>query len=172
MADKQLDIGKGEQGGVGRGAGVLAGAHEKEKSDGEHVGNGNVVGSANNGHGIGGMDDNGDRDGLDLVRWQISVGVATTELALEAEVNGAGGGEARVTGPQSGKALAHHAECVLHCARANWLAAGGEVAIPVALGEELEEEHRVRDIGEGLIGAEGLAESTPVETCLIVGSGA
>ena len=80
---KQLDIGKGERGGVGRGVGVLTGAHEKEKSDGEHVGNGNVVSSADNG---GGVDDNGDRDGLDAVRRRIRAGVAM-ELALEAEVN-------------------------------------------------------------------------------------
>jgi hypothetical protein len=130
-----------------------------------------MVGSADNGRGVGGVDDNGDRDGLDSVRRRIRAGVAT-ELALEAEVNGAGGGEARVTGPQSGKALAHCAEGVLHCARANWSAAGGEAAIPVALGEELEDEHRVRDVGEGLIGAEGLAESAPAEPREVVGAGA
>jgi hypothetical protein len=46
------------------------------------------------------------------------------------------------------------------------------VAIVVSLGKELEDEHRIRDIVEGLIGAKGLAEGTPVEPCFVVGLGA
>jgi hypothetical protein len=58
----------------------FAGVHKKEESNGEHVGDGNVVGGADNGRSIGGMD-NGDWDGLGLVWWQISSGVAM-ELVL------------------------------------------------------------------------------------------
>ena len=77
----------------------------------------------------------------------------------------------RVTGPQSGEALAHHMEGVLHCARANWLAAGCGVTITVPLGEDLEEEDRVGNVCEGFIGSKGLAEGAPVEPCLVVGLG-
>ena len=103
---------------MGRGAGVLARAHKKEEGNVKHVSNGKVVVSADNGPGIGGMDNDQDRDGLDVMWWGISSGVAT-ELALEVEVNGAGGVEVRVTGSQSGEALAHHVEGILCCVRVN-----------------------------------------------------
>jgi hypothetical protein len=144
--------------------------YKKEEGDGKHVGDGKVVISADNGCGIGGMDDDQDWDGLDMVWWGIGSGVAM-ELALEVEVNGASGVEVRVTGPQSGEALAHCTEGVLYCVRANWLATGGSASIVVPLGKDLEEEDRVRNVCEGFIGAKGLAEGAPVEPSLVVGSG-
>jgi hypothetical protein len=51
--------------------------HKKEEGNSEHVGNGKVVFSAGNGHGIGGMEDDGDQDGLDMMWWGIGTGVAT-----------------------------------------------------------------------------------------------
>lgn len=103
-----------------------------------------------------------------MMWWGIGLGVAM-EMALEVEVNGGSGIEVRVTGPQLGKALAHHMECILHCARLNWLVAGGKAAIMVELGKELEDKNRVRDVGEGLlISAKGLlAKGMPMEPCLL-----
>jgi hypothetical protein len=66
-----------------------------------------------------------------------------------------------VWGPQLGEALGHCMEGVLHCARSDRPLAGGEPAIAIALGKDLEEEDGVVDVGEGIIGAKGLAESSP-----------
>jgi hypothetical protein len=130
-----------------------------------------VVDSPDGGGGGEDVEDDRDRDGLDAVGWRIGAGIAT-ELAFEAKIDGAYGVEARVRGPQSGEALAHRTEGVLHCARANWLAAGGCATVTVALGEDLENEDGVGDIGKGFIGAESMTEGTPAEPCFAVGSGA
>ena len=82
------------------------------------------------------MVDHGDGNGLDPTRGWVGPGVAT-KLALEAEVDATGGIEARVRGPQSGKALADRTEGVLHSARPDLPVAGGDTAIMVALAKDL-----------------------------------
>jgi hypothetical protein len=170
-ANKQLNVFEGKRCSVGRGAGVLTRAHEEEESDSNHVTNGEVVDSPDGGGSGEDVEDDRDRDGLDAVGWGIGAGVAT-ELAFEAKIDGAYGVEARVWGPQSGEALAHRTEGVLHCARANWLAAGSGATVAVALGEDLENEDWVWDVGKVFIGAEGKTEGAPAEPCFAVGSGA
>jgi len=170
-ANKQLNVFEGERCRVGGSAGVLTRAHEEEESDGNHVTYGEVVDGPNGGGGGEDVEDNRDRDGFDAVRGRIGAGIAP-ELAFEAEVDGADGVEAGVWGPQSGEALAHRTEGVLHCARANWLAAGSCATVAVALGEDLENEDWVWDVGKVFIGAEGKTEGAPAEPCFAVGSGA
>jgi hypothetical protein len=106
------------------------------------------------------MVDHGDGNGLDPTRWWVGAGVAT-KLALEAEVDATRGIEARVRGPQSGKALADCTEGVLHSARPDLPVAGGDSAITVALAKDLEKQDGVIDGGEGGVGAKGITEVMP-----------
>ena len=85
-----------------------------------------------------------------------------TKLAVEAKVERAGRIQTKVRDTQSGKALAHCTESILHCVRLDWLLVGGETAITVALGKDLEDEDGVINIGEGVIGAKGSTEGVPV----------
>ena len=70
-----------------------------------------------------------------------------------------------------GKALAHCMEGILHCARADRFLVGGDAAITIPLGKELDEEDGVIDIHEGIISAKGLAESLPDSPCVIMCEG-
>ena len=106
------------------------------------------------------MMDHRDGNGLDTERGWVGAGVAM-ELVLEAEVNATGGIEARVWGPQSGKALADRTEGVLHSARPDLPVAGGDTAITVALAKNLEKQDGVINRGEGGVGAKGVTEVTP-----------
>ena len=168
--DEHLNVCQSERGSVGRGAGVLARPHQVEEGDGDHVGDSEMVGSSNDGSGSERMDDDGNGYWFDVVGWRVGTCIAT-ELVLEAEIDGASGVEVGVMGPQSGEALAHRAEGVLHCARANWLVAGGCTTVAVVLGEDLEHEDGVGNVGKSFVGAEGLTECTPVEPSFVVGTG-
>jgi len=90
-ADEELDVGESEGHGVGGTAGVFPWSHEEEESDANHVGDGGMVGGGGDCGGIEDVVDDGDGDGFDPGRRRIGAGVAA-KLALEAEVDGAGGG--------------------------------------------------------------------------------
>jgi len=64
----------------------------------------------------------------------------------EAQVNVAGTNQARVRGPQFGQRLADITKGLLHGTRSDTERAFGESAVPVALGEDLEEGDRIGDV--------------------------
>jgi hypothetical protein len=63
-------------------------------------------------------------------------------------------------------------EGVLHCSRPDRVLAGCNASVPVSLDEELEEEDRVIDIGEGGVGSDGIAEVGPDGPGTVLGVGA
>ena len=86
------------------------------------------------------------------------------EQSREADIHGAEGIQARVDGPHPDERLPHASYGVLHRARSDGPAAGGQLSEPVAVGEELEYRYLVRwGIGEvgkdSKIGTKGRPES-------------
>jgi len=107
-AQKQVDVAGAERLSGRRRAGVLAGPKEKEETEADHVGKGaeNGVGS---GVGLGhDVAEDRDRDGFDTLRGRVGARVAS-ELALEAVIDFALWGEARIRGPHTRKRLANAA---------------------------------------------------------------
>ena len=86
------------------------------------------------GHDLG---DHGKGERLDAAGRIISPAPRTIQ-GSEADVKFAMGVQARVWGPQPGVRLAHRSYGILHCPRADSVAAGSDRAGAIALSEELE----------------------------------
>jgi hypothetical protein len=155
-----LDVAEVEGLGVGGRGCVLAWAEEEEEGGASHVSDGPTIGSIGGSSNVQGVDDNGNGDGFNAGGGRVRPCIAF-ELAKEAEVEVARLIQAWVRGPHSGKALAHCAEGVLHCARSDRVLAGCNASVAVALGKELEEEDGIVDVGEGGVCPEGAAEVGP-----------
>jgi hypothetical protein len=117
-----------------------------------------------------GMMEDLDWDWFDAVRRCVSLPIGA-ELPLQAEVNGAEGILADIPGPQAGKNLADQAEGVFHCASSGGPAAGGNAAISVSLGKDLEDRDRVSKVLEAGVDAQGGGKIHPGGPMVVGGRG-
>jgi hypothetical protein len=103
-----------------------------KESDDDHVGHilvsfGGLIAEGD------GEDGQNDLDGNGLPsRWRIVFFTLSFELALDAEVDGAGWCLAYVMAPHAGEVLAHRTYGVLHCANLNGVTTGRNFSASVA----------------------------------------
>ena len=156
----QRDIAETERGGFRRTDRVFAGAKEKEEREGNHVANGLIPGVRRCVRDHECLRDDRDGKRFDSRRWGVLFGIRA-KLALEAKVDAVVGVEAGVRGPHAAERLRNSAYGVLHAARLDRAAAGGECALAASVGEDLKKRDGIVNFAEGRIDVEGLAKIGP-----------
>ena len=100
--------------------------------------------------------------------WRVVRLGVPPQLALDAEVYLSNRRLAGVAGPQSGQRLAHRAENILHGARLDLSTTGGQAAISVSDGKNLEDGDRILEIEEIWRQVEAVAVGAPdVPICIL-----